>query len=199
MNVLPVFAAVCRPLAAAALACSLLVLAGCGSPTQPLPMTLTEPEVLQMRGWVPEVMKQQVGIAPVKGGIETSRWWGSKVSAQALQGALEESLYAVGMKPPAPQPPPRFELQAEVVQLAQPLVPVAGVSVTVVVRYTLYERLSGRIVYQRQLSNVSEAGFTEAVLSPSERLRLANERALQVNIHMMLRELVALRPEPQRS
>lgn len=182
-----------RPLQLPALAL-LSVLAGCGAPSQPLPMALAEPDVLQMRSWVPESLRRQVAIAPVKGGTETSRWWGSKVSARALQLALEDSLYAVGLKPLSPEPQSRFELQAEVIQLEQPMVPVAGVSVTISVRYTLYERVTGTIVYQRLLSNVSEAGFSEAMLSPSERLKLANERGLQVNIQMMLREVLALRP-----
>ncbi|TXI18144.1 MAG: hypothetical protein E6Q67_12245 [Roseateles sp.] len=174
----------------------LCALGGCGAPSQPLPMALAEPDVLQMRAWVPDALRRQIVVAPVKGGLETSRWWGSKVSARALQQALEDSLYTVGLKPQSPEPPSRFELQAEVVQLDQPLVPVAGVSVAISVRYTLYERVTGQIIYQRLLSNVSDAGFTEALLSPSERLRIANERGLQTNIQMMLREVLALRPGP---
>ena len=81
--------------------------------SQPLPMAITAADALQIRGWVPDALKAQVGIAPGKGGEVTNKWWGSKVSAIALQQALEDSLYAVGMKPPSPQPEPRFELQAE--------------------------------------------------------------------------------------
>lgn len=172
-----------------------LLLTGCGAPSQPLPMAVSPADALQIRGWVPDALKSQVAVAPVKGGQETPRWWGSKVSAAALQLALEDSLYAVGMKPAAPVPAPRFELQAELVQLDQPLVPAVGVTVGVAVRYTLVDRSDGRVVvYQRRIANTDEAGFSEAIVSPNERLRLANERALRANIDLLLRDLVTLRP-----
>ena len=171
-----------------------LLLAGCGTPSQPLPMTVTAANALQIRGWVPDALKAQVSVAPVKGGMATNKWWGSKVSADALQQALDESLYAVGMKPPAPEPAPRFELQAELAPLDQPLVPALGVTVGVAVRYTLVDKASGKTVYQRRIANPDEAGFSEAIVSPTERLRIANERALRANIDLLLRDLVTLRP-----
>ncbi len=172
-----------------------LLLAGCGTPSQPLPMVVSPADALQIRGWVPDALKAQVGVTPVKGGQETGRWWGSKVSAAALQQALDESLYAVGMKALAPLPAPRFELQAELVQLDQPLVPAVAVTVDVAVRYTLVDRNSdGRVVYQRRIANTEEARFSEAIVSPNERLRIANERALRANIDLLLRDLVTLRP-----
>jgi len=172
-----------------------LMLAGCGTPSQPLPMAVTPANALQIRGWVPDALQRQVGVATVKGGQQTGRWWGSKVSADALQQALEESLLAVGMKPLAPVPTPRFELQAELEQLDQPQVPALGVTVGVAVRYTLVDRSDGRVVvYQRRIANTDEAGFSEAIISPNERLRIANERALRANIDLLLRDLVTLRP-----
>lgn len=169
-------------------------MAGCGTPSQPLPMAITTADALQIRGWVPDALKNQVGIAAVKGGMATSRWWGSKVSALTLQRALEESLLSVGMKPLSPEPPTRFELQAELEPLDQPLVPALGVSVGTAVRYTLVDKVSGKPVYQRRIANTDEAGFSEAIVSPNERLRIANERALRANIDLLLRDLVTLRP-----
>ncbi|NCT83364.1 MAG: hypothetical protein GXC94_09495 [Comamonadaceae bacterium] len=171
-----------------------LLLAGCGTPSRPLPMVVDPGDALQIRGWVPDALKAQVDVAPVQGGQPTGRWWGSKVGAVALQQALEDSLHAVGMKPAAPLPAPRFELQAELLQLDQPLLPAVGVSVAVAVRYTLLDKASGRTLYQRRIANQDEARFTEAMLSPSERLRIANERALRANIEQLLRDLVTLRP-----
>ena len=75
-----------RLLAAALLA----ALAGCGTPSRPLPMTVTAADALQIRGWVPDALKAQVALAEVQGGAETEHWWGSKVSAAALQQALVE-------------------------------------------------------------------------------------------------------------
>ena len=171
-----------------------LLLVGCGTPSQPLPMVVTTADALQIRGWVPDALKAQVALAAVQGGQETGRWWGSKVSAVALQQALEQSLYDVGMRPPAPEPVPRFELRVELIQLEQPLVPAIGVAVGVAVQYTLVEKAGSRVVYQRRIANADEAGFTEAMLSPNERLRIANERALRANINLLLRDLVTLRP-----
>jgi len=171
------------------------LLAGCGAPTQPLPMSITAADALQIRGWVPDALKAQVAVPPVQGGMATNRWWGSRVAADALQQALEASLHAVGMQPLAPLPAARFELRAELVQLDQPLVPAVGVTVDVAVRYTLVDKLAdGRIVYQRRIANTEEARLGEAILSPSERLRIANERALRANIDLLLRDLVTLRP-----
>ncbi|KQV50368.1 hypothetical protein ASC95_13395 [Pelomonas sp. Root1217] len=171
-----------------------LSLAGCGTPSQPLPMAVTAAEALQIRGWVPDALQRQVGLATVKGGQETGRWWGSKVSTVVLQQALDESLFAVGMKPLSPEPAPRFELQAELLQLDQPLVPAVGVTVGVAVHYTLVDKASGKAVYQRRIANTDEARFSEAIVSPNERLRIANERALRANIDLLLRDLVTLRP-----
>ena len=171
-----------------------LMLAGCGTPSQPLPMAVTPVDALQIRGWVPDALKGQVAVAPVQGGLETGRWWGSKVSATALQQALDDSLYAVGMRPPSPEPAPRFELAAELLQLEQPTVPVVGVTVGTAVRWTLVDKATGKAIYQRRIANTEDAGFTEAIVSPSERLRIANERALRANINLMLRDLVTLRP-----
>jgi hypothetical protein len=183
-------------LAPASAALLALSLCGCGTPSQPLTMAIQAPEALQVRGWVPEALKAQVSVTPVQGGAETGRWWGSQVSAVALQQALEASLHAVGMAPLAPQPATRFELQAQLLQLDQPKVPVAGVTVGVAVLYSLVERSGdGRtVVYQRRIANQEDAALGDALLSPSERLRIANERALRANIGLLLRDLVTLRP-----
>lgn len=172
-----------------------LLLAACGAPSQPLPMAVTAGDALQIRGWVPEAFKAQLGVAPVAGGQETGRWWGSKVSARALEQALDTSLYATGMKSLAPLPAPRFELRAELEPLDQPLLPAAGATVGVAVRYTLLDRANdGRVVYQRRIASSDTAGLGEAIVSPSERLRIANERALRANIGLLLRDLVTLQP-----
>lgn len=183
-----------RPALPLAALLSATLLAGCGTPSQPLPMAITPADALQIRSWVPDALRGQIGVAAVKGGMATNKWWGSKVSATALQQALEDSLLAVGMKPLSPEPAPRFELQAELEPLDQPMVPALGVTVGTAVRYTLVDKASGRTVYQRRIANSDEARFSEAIVSPNERLRIANERALRANIDLLLRDLVTLRP-----
>lgn len=176
-----------------ALALALGSLVGCGTPGRPLPMVVTPADALQLRGWVPEALKQQVGAAPVQGGEETGRWWGSKLGAPALQAALDDSLYAVGMRPMAPQPAPRFELRTELLSLEQPLI-AAEVTVRAAVRYQLVERASGRVLFDRTLRNEDKAGLSDAFFSPPERTRVASERVMRGNISLLLHELVALRP-----
>ena len=176
------------------LALLVLNLAGCGTPAKPLPMVVTPADALQMRSWVPDALKAQVAVAPVRGGADTGRWWGSLVSAGVLQHALEESLHAVGMRSLAPEPAPRFELQAHLVLLEQPTVPPLGATVGVAVQYTLTEKASGRVVYQRRIYNQEESGLTDAIVSPPDRVRIANERAVRANIQLLLRDLVTLRP-----
>lgn len=171
-----------------------LSLAGCGTPSRPLPMVVEPVDALQLRSWLPDALRAQVAVAPVQGGAETGRWWGSLVSAGVLQHALEESLRAVGMRPTAPEPAPRFELQAHLVLLEQPTVPPLGVTVGVAVLYTMTDKASGRVVYQRRIYNQDEASLGDAILSPPERVRIANERAVRANIGLLLRDLVALRP-----
>ncbi|MDR7333121.1 hypothetical protein [Roseateles asaccharophilus] len=181
-------------LALVPLALLVLNLAGCGTPAKPLPMVVAPVDALQLRGWVPDALKAQVAVAPVRGGGETGRWWGSLVSAGVLQHALEESLHAVGMRALMPEPVPRFELQAHLVLLEQPTVPPLAATVGVAVQYTLTEKASGRVVYQRRIYNQEEAGLTDALVSPPDRVRIANERAVRANINLLLRDLVTLRP-----
>ncbi|MFT7722672.1 MAG: hypothetical protein QM788_07550 [Roseateles sp.] len=180
------------PPRSAFLLAAVLALAGCGAPSQTRSMAVAPGDALQLRGWLPAALKGRVGLAPVQGGAETDRWWGSRVSTAALQQALEDSLHAVDLRPATPEPAPRFELRAELLALEQPPLPVAEVTVTAAVRYTLTDLASGRVLYLRRVASAGSAGLGEAVLSPSERLRLANERALRAGIGLMLRDLVRL-------
>lgn len=174
-------------------ALGLLLLSGCGTPSQPLPMVVTPADALQLRGWVPDAFRQQVAAAPVQGGEETWRWWGSKVGSPSLQAALEDSLHAVGMLPLAPQPAARYELRTQLLSLEQPLI-AAEVTVRAAVRYQLVERESGRVLFDRTLRHEDKAGLSDALLSLPERTRIANERVLRGSISQVLHELVALRP-----
>lgn len=183
-----------RPLPALVLAFALL--AGCGTPSQSLTMTLTPAEALQLRTWVPDGLKQNVELDRVKGGEETSRWWGSRVSGLALEQAMEDSLRAVGMLPASPQAAARYQLRAQLVSLVQPLV-AADTTVTTTINYALVEKANGAVLYQRSVRTAHTAEFTDALLSQPERARLANEGAVRQNIATALRDLMALRvPEP---
>lgn len=175
----------------------LALLAGCGTPSQPGQMALSGSEALQIRGWLPEALKGQVAVAPVRGGFKDGFLWGSSVGAAALQQALDDSCRAAGLVPAMPpDAASRFELSAEFAPLGAAVAPaaggVAGAS-GAALRYTLLDRQSGRIVYQRLIETRGEADFGDAVLQPAGRQRVATERALHANIGQMLRDLVGLR------
>lgn len=186
-----------RPVLALRAALLTLLAAGlqsCGTPVLPGPAALAPAEALQMRNFVPEALRQQIVTAPPKGGAETGRWWGSKLSNQALRVALEESLQAAELHARRPEPPARFELAAELLVLEQPLVALE-VTVRTAVRYRLLDRnANNRILYERVVRTEQNADLGDALLSLPERQRIATERALHASIQTMLRDVVALRP-----
>lgn len=169
-----------------------LALTACGTPTQSLTMALGPAESLQLRSWVPEGLKGQVGLDAVKGGEATGRWWGSKVSSTALGQALEDSLRGLGMLPMAPTPAPKYLLQAQMLVLDQPMV-AAETSVQAWINYSLLDTSSGTVLYQRAVRTAGTAGLGDALLSQTERLRLASEAAVRANIASAVRDLLALK------
>jgi len=177
------------PLLGAGLA---LGLTGCGTPADPEGMRLSVAEGLQLRGWVPEALKQQVQLGQVLGGQPTGRLWGSKIGDEALRMALQESLKAAGMLAPQPQGG-RYELRAALLALEQPAVAVGDARVALTMAYELLDKASGSKLYQRELRSVHVAEFGDAMLDQNERLRLANEGALRKNVNAALRELLELR------
>lgn len=178
-----------RPLLAGLL-CALL--GACGTPTQPLTMALSPADALQLSSWVPEGLKGNVELDPVKGGEATDRWWGSRVSSQALSQALEESLGGVGMLPMAPTPAARYQLRVQLLSLDQPLL-AADTTVTVAIHYSLVAKADGAVLYQRSVRTTGTAGLSDALLSQTERLRLANEGAVRANIASAVRDLLPLK------
>jgi len=177
---------------ALALLLPLVLLAGCGTPTQSLTMTVPPADVLQLRTWVPDALKFNVELDRVQGGESTSTWWGSHISAMAFQSALEDSLRGVGMLPSSSTTPTRYQLKVTLVAQVQPVV-AAHTEVAVSIRYQLVDKTDGRLLYERYLRTSGNADFTDAMISQPERLRLANEDAVRKNIVAALRDLMAVR------
>ncbi|MET0208957.1 MAG: hypothetical protein ABW220_07925, partial [Burkholderiaceae bacterium] len=177
----------------AAAACCAAVLAGCGAPARPLELAITDIDTLQLRSWVSPQMRRNVALLPVTGGEETSRWWGTRISTMSLNQAYQESLHRLGLLPDVPTAG-RYQLRVEVLALAQPQVPV-GPEVAIAIRYTLTERSSSAVLYQRVLRNSQKAGIDDS-LNPTEQLRMATEAVLRANIGDLIRDLASL-PLPQ--
>jgi hypothetical protein len=66
--------------------------------------------------------------------------------------------------------------------------------VLAVVEYTLTERDSKRVVYQRSMRSQHAAELSDALFSQLDRLRLANEGALRQSLAQLLRDFAELRP-----
>lgn len=163
------------------------LLAGCGTPSQSLNMALPAADALQLRGFMPEPLRGQVMLETVKGGSETSRWWGSRVSSLSLENALEDSLRAVGLWAMTQQGA-RYQLKVELLSLVQPLVAL-DTTVTATVNYKLLDTGNGKLVYERSVRTAFKAEFGDAIVSQPERLRLANEGAIRQTVNLMLRDL----------
>ncbi|MEJ6005939.1 hypothetical protein WG899_10305 [Paucibacter sp. AS339] len=165
-------------------------LSGCGTPTEPPNLALSATESLQMRSWVPDRLKGQIVLSPVTGGQPTGMLWGSKISNAALQEALDSSLRATGMLAMRPGAGD-YQLEAKLVELEQPMIGLS-MKVVVTIAYTVIEKRSGTVLYQRRLRSQHVAEFSSAVLDQNERLRLANEGAVRSNVNLMLRDVIAL-------
>lgn len=168
----------------------LLGVSACGTATDPPSLGLSSKESLQMRGWVPDRMKGQILLSPVTGGQATGSMWGSKISNQALFEAIEGSLRAIGALAIRPGTGD-FQMEAQLVELEQPILGV-NTRVAVTIAYTVVEKRTGTIVYQRRLRSAYVAEFTASMVNPNDRLRLATEGAVRSNINLMLRDLIAL-------
>jgi len=168
----------------------LAALQGCGTPSQSLSMAISSADALQLRTWVPEGLKHNIELDRVKGGDETSMWWGSRVSGMALEQALEDSLRSVGMLVPVAGA--KYQLRVQMLSLVQPIV-AADLTVTTTIHYVLVDKQDGTVLYQRSVRNAATAELGDALLSQPERARLANEAAVRANIAMMLRDLMGLR------
>lgn len=167
------------------------LLAGCGTPSSSLQMVQPPADVLQLRGFMPAALRGQVALAPVRGGAETWRWWGSKVSNTALGHALEDTLRELGLWAPNPAQA-RYQLRAELLQLSQPWVSL-DTTVEASVRYALVDLTSGTTLYERSVRSAYKAEFVDAMLSQPERIKLANEGAMRQTMAIMLRDLPNLR------
>lgn len=165
----------------AAVAIALLV-AGCATPARVEQMQVntslakrTAAEASPLRG--------NVAIRDVTGGKETNPMWVSNVSSSDFERALEASLKDVGLWSINRQAS-KYLLVAHLEKLDQPLFG-ASMTVTASVRYTLVERASGKTLVEKVVAAPYTAAWNDAFLG-AERLKLANEGAIRVNIQQLI-------------
>lgn len=171
----------------AAIVVSASVLAGCASPARVDQMAAGATTVQTTK--MPDALKTNIAIRDVTGGKETNPMWVSNVGSSEFERALETSLRNVGVLASNRQTG-AYQLTAHLEKLDQPLM---GFSMTVTasVRYVVYERASGKTVFERTLVTPYTAGATDAFIG-AERLKLANEGAIRNNITQLIDHLQRL-------
>ena len=161
----------------------LVALVGCANPARPGKMAVDAGE----RGRVAadSALYQAVAIADVRGGLETDRYWGyPAIDNPEIEGALRLSLANHAM---LAEGRGRFALEATLVEFIRPA---GGFDMTVMTatHYRLTEIASGRTVFDETLVTYFTADFTSHLIGV-ERLRLANEGAMRMNIGAFIERL----------
>lgn len=176
-----------RKIALVLMSLAALVLAGCASPARVDQMTATASPQQRI---APTPLRTNVAVRDVTGGKETNPMWMSNVGNSEFEQALEASLRNAGLLAAGKQAG-KYTLVAHLESVDQPM---AGFSmtVTVTVSYSLIERASGKEILNRRVSLPYTAGF-DAAFAGTERLRIANEGAVRVNITKLIDELYALK------
>jgi len=166
-----------------------MALSGCASPARIEQMTANSTPQ-QRIALTP--LRTNVAVRDVTGGKETNPMWVSNVGNSEFEQALEASLRDVGLLANGKQGG-KYMLVAHLDSVDQPL---AGfdMTVSVSVSYTLVERATGKEIFNRRISMPFTATFSSA-FAGTERLRVANEGAIRVNITKLIEELFAMNVE----
>ena len=115
--------------------------------------------------------------------------WTSQVSSEAFQRALELSLENSGLLSKIASGG-KYQLTADLTRLDQPFMGI-DMTVTATVRYSLVETQSRKEIYSKVIQVPFTAKFSDAALGV-ERLKLANEGAVKVNIQAFITDVLAL-------
>jgi hypothetical protein len=163
------------------------LLSGCAAPARIDQMTAS---VSPQQRIAPTSLRTNIAVRDVTGGKETNPMWVSNVGNSEFEQALEASLREAGLLAPGKQAG-KYMLVAHLENVDQPL---AGfnMTVTATVSYSLVERATGKEVLQRRVS-LPYTATMGAAFSGTERLRIANEGAIRVNITQLINDLYALK------
>ena len=164
-----------------------VLLSGCASPARVDQMTASVPPAQRI---VETPLRTNIAVRDVTGGKETNPMWISNVGSSEFEQALEASLREAGLLAAGKQAG-KYTLVAHLENVDQPF---GGfnMTVTATVSYSLVERATGKEVLNRKVSLPYTASFDAAFVG-SERLRIANEGAVRVNITKLIEELFALK------
>ncbi len=164
---------------------AITALAGCATPARVDQMTVSLP--IQQTN---PALKDSIGISDVTGGRETNPMWTSQVSSDDFRRALEASLQSAGLYSRIGVGS-KYQLSADLTRLDQPLMGF-DMTVSATVRYSVVDRLSRKEVYSRVIQIPFTARMSDAFMG-AERLRLANEGAIKVNIQAFINDMLNLK------
>lgn len=164
------------------------LLSGCATPASSERMTVSDH---RQTSQIPasHSLKGNIGVAMVTGGGDTNPMWRSKVSSEAFQRALEDSLRNATLLNPTLSAG-KYQLTADLLDLSQPLTG-ANLDVSTSVRYSLIEKSTRKEVYARVVQSVHTARWNDA-FNFNDRLNIANEGAIRTNIQMVIDDLFQL-------
>jgi hypothetical protein len=167
-----------------ALVLGIVMLSGCATAARTDHMTVSSAPSARTAH---SPLKSSISIETVSGGENTNPLWTSEIGNAEFRGALEASLRSTQLLADGPG---RYALKAILLSVKQPMVGF-DMTVTTTVQYTLTERSSSRVVFDKPISSSYTATVGDAFLG-YERLRLANEGAAKNNISQLIDELYRL-------
>ena len=128
--------------------------------------------------------------APVSGGKDDHLFSVPNISNKEFQTALVRTLRDAKLLSASTG---RYRLDAAL-KLDQPFI-TFNTTVTAIVAYRLTEVATGTVVFDKTLETPGTAQYMEIAVA-SERMKLANARALKANLHRLVEELYALPDSP---
>lgn len=170
-----------------ALLCIAVILSGCAAPAR-IEQMVAPVQPAQKIAKTP--LRDNVAVREITGGKETNPMWMSNVGSNEFEKALEASLRDVGLLSGGKQSG-KYLLVAHLEKLDQPMIGL-DLTVTANVQYTLIERATGKKLLKKTIAVPYTASFGDAFMAV-ERLKLANEGAIRVNISSLIDELFALK------
>jgi hypothetical protein len=167
---------------------ALLSLAGCAYQ----PDFSTTPDLKDIdtsRGPAP-TYRDAITAAPVSGGKDDHLFSVPNISNKEFQASLVRTLLNAKL---ASASNGRYRLDATL-KLDQPFITI-NTTVTAIVAYRLTDVATGTVVYDKTLETPGTAQYMEIAVA-SERMKLANARALKANLRRLVEELYALPDSP---
>jgi len=139
---------------------------------------------------------RHLAVGKVKGGRATGRI-DAQVSNEAFSNALQQTLHSAGILA-GDSSTATVTIDVQILQVRQPSLPFSPATVTSRVEYRLVSRVMGATLTEFVIESRGRAGLTDAFIGMN-RLRLANEAAIRLNLSCFVRLLTNAGSTPGNS